>query len=266
MIDLHTHVLPGVDDGPDDIEGSLAMLRVAASEGVECMVATPHVREDYLEGPDVIRPLVDEVQRAADAEGIGVAVVDGAEVAGSLLLDLDDATITRCCLAGGPYILVESPYSRLPAHFADSLFDLQLKGYRPVLAHPERCAAFLSDREVLEKLLAHGVMTSVTAASMAGSFGSRVQELTAWLFAEGHVHNVASDCHDARKRAPGLGFGFERLDERLPGLADQAHWYTGDAPRAMLAGEEPPERPEPPRPRRTGLARLRRAGGARSRR
>jgi protein-tyrosine phosphatase len=266
MIDLHTHVLPGVDDGPDDIEGSLAILRVAAGEGVECMVATPHVREDYLEGPERIRPLVDEVQRAADAEGIGVAIVDGAEVAGSILLDFDDVTVTRCCLAGGPYILVESPYSRLPGHFAESVSDLQLKGYRPVLAHPERCRAFLSDRGVLEDLLENGVMTSVTAASMAGSFGSRVEELTAWLFAEGHVHNVASDCHDARNRPPGLRFGFERLDEHLPGLAEQAGWYTTDAPRAMLAGEELPGRPEPPRPRRSGLGRLRRAGGARSRR
>jgi protein-tyrosine phosphatase len=249
VIDLHTHVLPGLDDGPPDLDGSLALLRAAAATGTEAMVATPHVREDYLEGPAPIRPSVDRLQEAADAAGIGVHVIDGAEVAGSVLAELDDETLRLLCLGGGPYILVESPYSRLPAHFADSLLDLQYKGFRPVLAHPERCTAFLSDRSLLVELVEHGVLTSITAGSMAGQFGSRVRELTAWLFTEGHVTNVASDAHDARKRPPGLARGFEELDGLLPGLAGQIGWYTRDVPTAMLTGRDLPERPDSPRPR-----------------
>jgi protein-tyrosine phosphatase len=257
MIDLHTHVLPGVDDGPADLEGSLTLLRAAAAAGTEAMVATPHLREDYLQGPDTIRPAVDRLQEAADAEGIGVAIIDGAEVAQTMLSLLDDADLRRSCLGGGHYILVESPYAHLPSHFADSLFELQVRGLEPVLAHPERCVGFQKDRTALVALVERGVHTSVTAGSMTGRFGSRVREFTAWLFAEGMVTNVASDSHDTRSRHPGIGRGFEALDETLPGLAEQADWYTRDVPTAILTGRELPERPPTPRPKQRSLSRLR---------
>jgi protein-tyrosine phosphatase len=259
MIDLHTHVLPGVDDGPDDLDASLALLRAAAAAGTRTMVATPHVREDYLDGPARIEPAVDELQDAIDAERVRVEVVPGAEVAGTMLMDLDDAELRRLCLGGGPYILVESPYNRLPIHFADAVFDLQVRGFRPLLAHPERCAAFIDDRSLLLGILERGVGSSITAGSMAGQFGGRVRELTAWLFAEGLVTNVASDSHDTYKRPPGLTRGFEKLDEALPGLADQIDWFTREVPTAILAGDELPEAPEPPRRRQRGLSRLMRS-------
>jgi protein-tyrosine phosphatase len=251
MIDLHTHVLPGIDDGPADLDGSIALLRSAAAAGTKTVVATPHVREDYLEGPEPIAPAVVRVQDAAAAEGLEVAVVAGAEVAGTMLMDLDDSALDRLCLGEGRYVLVESPYHHLPINFADSVFDLQLRGYHPVLAHPERCVAFIDDRTRLVSLLERGVHTSITAGSMAGQFGSRVRELTTWLFSEGFVTNVASDAHDAIKRPPGLRRGFDALDEELPGLAGQMGWFTREVPAAMLAGADLPERPEPPR-RRTG--------------
>lgn len=265
MIDLHSHVLPGVDDGPADLDGSLALLRAAAASGTDTIVATPHVREDYLEGPESIEPAVEELQDSVDAEQLRVEIVPGAEVAGTMLMDLDEAALRRLCLGGGPYILIESPYSRLPIHFADSVFDLQVRGFRPMLAHPERCAAFLDDRSLLVELLERGVLTSVTAGSMTGQFGGTVQDMTAWLFAEGHVTNVASDAHDTYKRPPGLARGFEKLDELLPGLAEQVDWYTREAPAAMLAGDELPDRPEPPARRQGSLARLMRPLRARSR-
>jgi protein-tyrosine phosphatase len=266
MIDLHSHVLPGVDDGPADLDGSLALLRAAAAAGTETIVATPHVREDYLEGPDAIEPAVEELQDSVDAERLRVEVVPGAEVAGTMLMDLDETALRRLCLGGGTYILIESPYSRLPIHFANSVFDLQVRGFRPVLAHPERCAAFLDDRSLLVEILERGVFTSVTAGSMAGQFGGTVQDMTAWMFAEGFVTNVASDAHDTHKRPPGLARGFEKLDELLPGLGEQVDWYTRASPAAMLAGEELPERPEPPRRRLTSFAKLMRPLRQRSRR
>ena len=177
-----------------------------------------------------------------------------------MLSELGHAALRELCLRDGPYVLIESPYGRLPAQFTDAVIDLQLHGFRPVLAHPERCGGFLEDRSPLVEMTAHGVGTSVTAGSMAGQFGGRVRDLTAWLFMEGLVTNVASDAHDVYKRPPGLTRGFEELDGLLPGLAEQASWYTRDAPAAMLAGADLPDRPEPPRRRRavTRLLRSRR--------
>jgi protein-tyrosine phosphatase len=256
MIDLHAHVLPGVDDGPVDLDSSLALLRAAAAAGTETVVATPHVREDFLDGPESIGPSVVRLQEAATAEGVPITLVPGAEVAGTKLPDLDQAALRDLCLGGGPYILVESPYVHLPRHFADSVVDLEIGGLRPVLAHPERCAAFLEDRSLLRDLVDRGVHCSITAGSMAGRFGSRVREMTVWLFAENLVTNVASDAHDAVRRPPGLREGFERLDELLPGVAEHADWYTREVPAAMLAGEALPERPDPPRRRQRGFTRL----------
>ena len=96
-------------------------------------------------------------------------------------------------------------------------------------------------------------MCSVTAPSMVGTFGRTVQDFTARLFAEGLVHNVASDAHDDDVRRAQLRWGFERLDGELPGLVDQAEWFTEVAPRAIVDGASPPAPPEPPAPRRSWM-------------
>jgi protein-tyrosine phosphatase len=265
MIDLHSHILPGVDDGPADMDGSIALLRAAAASGTETIVATPHLREDYVEDPDRIAPAVARLREAARSAEVPVEIVAGAEVAGTKLPDLDQAALRQLCLGDGPYILVESPYVHLPRHFADSVVDLEISGLRPVLAHPERCSAFLQDRSLLLDLDERGVLCSVTAGSMAGRFGSRVRDMAVWMFAAGLVHNVASDAHDVVGRPPGLRDGFDKLDAVLPGVGDQVDWYTHHAPAAMLAGKELPERPEPPPSRRRSFRRLMRPLRARSR-
>jgi protein-tyrosine phosphatase len=259
MVDLHTHVLPGVDDGSPDLETSLAMLRTAAADGIGTVVATPHLREDFLMSGESIEPGVRALQRAADAESIDVKLVPGAEIATTMLLDLDEGAIHDLCIADGPYVLVETPYAAFPPHFPESVIDLKARGFEPVLAHPERCTTFLRDRHKLAEVAEAGVLCSITAGSMEGRFGRPVRELTAWLFERGFVANVASDAHDPLRRSPRLRRGFELLDDALPGLLEQAEWYTATAPAAMVAGVELPPRPEPPKARH-GLLRRRRRG------
>jgi len=111
----------------------------------------------------------------------------------------------------------------------------------------------LSDFVRLQRMIEQGVLASVTALSMSGQFGRTVQRFTARLFAAGLVHNVASDAHDVERRPPGLAEGFQRLDSELPGLADQAHWFTQDAPEAILAGRPLPAAPARVLPSPTGL-------------
>jgi protein-tyrosine phosphatase len=256
MVDLHTHVLPGVDDGSPDLDTSLAMLRTAAADGIATVVATPHLREDFLMSGESIGPAVQALQGAADEASIGVHLVAGAEVATTMLLDLDEAALRGLCIAEGPYVLVETPYSVFPPHFPQSVIDLKTRGFAPVLAHPERCTTFLRDWPRLAEVAEQGVLCSVTAGSMEGRFGRPVRDLTAWLFEQGLVANVASDAHDPLRRAPRLRKGFVLLDELLPGLLEQADWFTSAAPAAMVAGGGLPPRPDPPRRRRRLLRRL----------
>jgi protein-tyrosine phosphatase len=261
VVDLHTHILPGVDDGAPDLEAAVAMARVGEADGVTTIVATPHIRDDHPFDHGRIPGLVADVNAALAAAGVGVEVVAGGEVALTTTADLDADALRAYGLGGGPYLLVESPYTEVGDLVERQLFDVQMKGLKPVLAHPERSPSFLSDFERLRTLVEErGVLLSVTADSMAGRFGSTVQRFSAELFRAGLVHDVASDAHDDRKRAPRLRHGFEALDRDLPGIAAQTAWFTADAPAAMLAGSELPPRPDPPR----AAGRLRRLLGRRN--
>src|SRR3954452_13891716 len=151
MIDLHSHILPGLDDGPADLDGSLALAREAVARGTRKIIATPHVRDDHPYPLDEIDNRVDGLNRAFANQGIDLEVVAGGEVAISKIPDLDEPTLRRVCLGDGTYLLVESPYTQTSQLLEHVLFDLQARGFRPILAHPERSPTFLSDKIRLER-------------------------------------------------------------------------------------------------------------------
>jgi protein-tyrosine phosphatase len=244
LIDLHCHVLPALDDGPGDLAGSLALAERAARAGIETIAATPHIREDYPFPPSIVAAKVAELNGELQASGSPVRVVTGGELAVSRVAELDDAELHGLCLGDGRCALVESPYTAIGGLLEQALFDLQLRGVRPLLAHPERSPSFIGDADRLAELVERGIMCSITAASMEGQFGRTVRGFALELFRRGLVHNVATDAHDASRRPPELRRGFESFESDLPGALDQLGWYTEDAPRAMLAGEELPPRPQ----------------------
>lgn len=226
------------------------MGRVAADAGLRTIVATPHIREDYPFDLDEIPRRVREVEDAFAAAGVAVAVRAGGEVSLATASELSDDELRRVALGGGPYLLVESPYTTATDMLENEIFNLQLRGFRVVLAHPERSPSFLADIERLAAVVERGALCSVTAASMAGRFGRTVQRFTREMFRAGLVHDVASDAHDPERRPPILTAGFEVLDADLRGLAAQASWYTEDVPGAVLAGGDLPPQPAPPSARR----------------
>jgi protein-tyrosine phosphatase len=247
VIDLHCHILPGVDDGAATVEDSLEIARAAVGAGVHTIVATPHIRNDYPLDPAEIPARTDALGDELRAAEVDLRVLPGGEVALTSAPDLDDETLARLTLGGnGLYLLVESPYTPATDMLEAELFGLQVRGFRPILAHPERSPSFLADRARLAQLVERGMLCSITGASMTGRFGRRVRAFTVELFEAGLVHNVASDAHDAINRHPRLDSSFRSLDGELPGLADQAAWYTHAAPAAVLAGADLPERPQPP--------------------
>ena len=239
MIDLHCHVLPGIDDGPRTLEESLALARAAAASGVREIVATPHVSWDHPNEAADIAARVQDLNGHLRDEGIEVTVRPGAELAFTRIADIPEDELARLSLGGGPWLLVEPPFTPSVVGLENVVAGLRARGHQVVLAHPERCPAFQRDPETLRRLVSSGVACSLTAGSFAGRFGRHVQRFSLALVAEELMHNVASDAHDDSRRPPGLTAELERA-----GLAALAPWATEAVPAAMLAGEPLPPRPQ----------------------
>jgi protein-tyrosine phosphatase len=230
---------------------SLTLARAASEGGTRQVVATPHVREDHVFELERIAEGIDRLARTLSEEGVELELASGGELSIEKARELGDEELRTVALGEGSALLVESPYAYVPDVLEHTLFDLQVRGFRPVLAHPERSPSFTGNFERLEALVERGVLCSITAGSMAGAFGGTVKRFTARALAKGLVHDVASDAHDAFGRPPLLQPGFEALEAELPGLAEHRKWLTREAPAAILDGRELPPRPGPP-PRERG--------------
>jgi protein-tyrosine phosphatase len=243
MIDLHCHVLAGIDDGPATIEESVALARDAAAAGARVLVATPHVNQRYRNDATTIARLVDELNARIASVGLELEIRAGAELSVALAAEMEPAELQRFSLGTGPWLLVEPPFSPIATGLDILLSSLQRRGHRIVLAHPERCPAFQRDPDLLRLLVAGGVLTSITAGSLVGQFGGDVRRFALELVRDGMAHNVASDAHDRRARPPGTAAALERV-----GLGSLADWLTGAVPEAILGGGEIPPRPAVARP------------------
>lgn len=256
MIDLHTHVLPGIDDGPASVDGSLELARGAAAAGVTEIVATPHVSWNVPTSAATVAAGVEALQPQLDAEGVGIRLRRGGELAISRATELDDDELRALRLGGGEWLLAECPLSAAATGFDTLLHHLQARGHRILLAHPERSPLLQRDPAKLRALVDAEMLASVTAGSLVGRFGSTVQRFTHELVEEGLVHNVASDAHDARRRPPGMAAEIAAADAELPGLAERTEWMCVEVPRAILDGGPVPAPPgDPPRRRRRSLLR-----------
>ncbi len=241
VIDLHCHVLPGVDDGPGTIEESLALVAAAQANGAERLVATPHVSSQfYNESTTITRAVTELNARLADGAHTTAAidVLSGAEIALARIPELDPDELLRLGLGGGECLLLEPPASVFAPGIEATIDDLQARGHRVVLAHPERCAIFHRDPPLLQALVDDGALTSITAGSLVGRFGGVVRRFALALFEADLVHNVASDFHSIVRRPPGAVGELEQAG--LGGLAD---WLTREVPLAILESREIPPRP-----------------------
>jgi protein-tyrosine phosphatase len=238
MIDLHCHVLPGIDDGPETIERSIELARAARVAGIDTLVATPHVNARTPNDAHTIAARVDEVNARLAEEGVDVEVLPGAEIAITHLAEIEPAELSRLTLGGGGWLLVEPPFTLVAPGLEGLVMGLQREDFGVVLAHPERCPALQRDRDVVRSLVDAGVLMSITAGSLVGRFGGEVRSYALELAQEGLLHNVTSDAHDSVRRPPGLA-----SEMRQAGLAPLADWLTRAVPGAILDGGEIPQRP-----------------------
>lgn len=242
MIDLHTHILPGLDDGAPDLEASLAMARLAGADGTTTIVATPHVNFRYSFPLNEIDRRVGELKAALRSAGLELEILAGAELDVARLIELSDGELRALSLGDGPSLLLESPFAHA-GPLEDVVFDLQLRGFAPVLAHPERCPPFQRDEDLLRRLVERGALCSITAGSLAGVFGSTVRRFALRLLSEGLVHDISSDAHDSDRRPPLIGLARREVDRDLPEMSPRFDWLVEDGARAMLSGDPLPEPP-----------------------
>jgi len=240
MIDLHCHILPGIDDGPTTMDEAVGFARVAAAVGMTKMVATPHVNPRY---PNDSRTITDGVAslnaRLAEV-GIDLKVLAGAEISILQVEQLSANELRRMRLGAGPWLLIESPYTLIADSLPLLIGQIQTRGHRVVLAHPERCPGFQRRPDLLETMVrAQGVVTSVTAGALIGRFGKEVQRFAVSIAERGLLHNVASDAHDSHRRPPGVAEAI-----RSAGLGAHLELLTEAVPEAILSGEELPPLPD----------------------
>jgi protein-tyrosine phosphatase len=257
VIDLHCHVLPGLDDGPPTMAETLALAARAEAAGISTLVATPHVSWEFPTRASAIATSVLRVNEELQRAGMRVTVCPGAEVALSYVGEVDRRDLAKLRIGRGDWLLVECPLTSSAGQFEIVLEALQRQGHRVILAHPERSPALMREPARLHELVRAGMLCSITAGSLVGRFGRPVWAFSRHLVEAGLVHNVASDAHDAVRRPPELREAVLTAASELPALGLQLEWLTQDLPLAVLEG-----RPAPPRPTGTpvvhGVAEVRR--------
>ena len=246
MIDLHSHILAGLDDGARTLDESYEMARLAVAEGVTVVAATPHVREDFPTSAGAMEEAVAELNNDLAENDIDLEVVPGGEVDLEWLTRMSEDEKQRFSIAqNGRYLLVEIPLVGWPLSLETQIFALRSAGVTPLLAHPERNSEVQANPPLIERLVRGGARVQVTAASLDGRLGRRASQACRRLLDLGLVHVLASDAH-----APDVRRG--SLAQAVAALRDDglARYLTSDVPAAIVAGEPVPVRSVRERPRR----------------
>ena len=237
MIDIHSHIIPGVDDGAESWEEAVEMCRLAWTDGIKVVVATPHALNGvYLSDKDFIAGQIKELKNRISQENIGLEILQGAEVYSSPDLPLiltEEPSFTFS--SNGRYFLLEFPHSVIPPYSEQLIFQLCLRNLVPIIVHPERNLHVQGNTSILERLLAQGAFCQVTAMSVTGGFGRRAQECAHSLLKKRLVHAVASDAHNMKRRQPILSKA-RRVIEELMGH-DTAQQLFEVFPKKVLSGE-----------------------------
>ena len=243
MIDLHSHILPGIDDGSRSLEESVELCRIAASDGVRRTVCTPHIDFRFVNRRDTIEAPFETLGRAVREAGIGLELVKGAEVhiSPDILVRVKDKDLMTYADMGR-YLLLEFPFQKVLTGVEEMVYRLRLASVTPVIAHPERIGWFMDDLDRLQKVVQMGALSQITGGSIMGQFGDRSQRAALMMVERNLAHVVASDAHDTSYRRPVLAEAREAIARRFG--ADRASQMTEIYPEAIVQGSEID--PEPP--------------------
>lgn len=238
MIDLHCHMLPGIDDGSPDEATSLAMARIAVEDGIRTTACTPHIYPGLYENDaGDIRARVAALQAKFEAEGIALQLTFGADahLTPELLNRLKQHTAPT--LHGGRYFLLEPPHHVAPPRFEESVFNFIAAGYVPVITHPERLTWIVEHYDVFERLARRGTWMQVTSGSLTGRFGKDAQYWGERMLDDGLIHLLATDAHGTEQRPPLLAEGRQAAEKWVG--KEEAHRLVHERPQAILDNTPP---------------------------
>ncbi|MFL6427488.1 MAG: tyrosine-protein phosphatase [Acidobacteriaceae bacterium] len=245
MIDIHHHLLPGLDDGARDLDTSLAMVEMAIADGITHIVCTPHSSHHYYFDPERTATSFAELQDVVSGR-FGDAITLGLGCDFHLMFEnVEDAQRhpTRYTINGHNYLLVEFPDSAISPNTAQTFYQLSLSGMTPIITHPERNPILARQPERMTDWLKAGALIQVTANSLTGRFGQIAEQSAWWLLDHQWVHFLATDAHDAQSRPPRLRPAFDLVAEQYdPATADRLCIAN---PRAVFYGEPLGRQPEP---------------------
>ncbi|WP_174614771.1 tyrosine-protein phosphatase [Virgibacillus ihumii] len=235
MIDIHCHILPGIDDGAKTIEDSLKMAENAAEQGIKTIVATPHHRngkyDNYKQG---IISGTNELNERLNQEDIPLTIIPGQEsrIHGDMIDGLHKGEVAS--LNDTKYVFVEFPSNQVPRYTKQLLFDMQVAGYTPVIVHPERNSVIIEHPSILFEFVQKGALTQVTAASLAGKFSKNIQKFSNQLVEANLTHFLASDAHNTTTRGFMLEEGYRKLRENH---GDEAFYMFLENAQLLIDGQ-----------------------------
>jgi len=235
MVDIHSHILPGIDDGPASIEESIEMLVNTVQSGVDTIVATPHLYPgEYMEPTNLVRQLTQQLQEKADQQNIPIQVIMGRECYLSPEIYLYEKDPKKLTIANnGKYILVEFPFQEIPRYVDELIFELQMKGIVPIIAHVERYFEVVTNPNRLLEFIQAGCIIQVNASSFSGKYGQKSKEIAEILLEHKMVHVIASDIHTSTSFV--LGDAFPRILDLVG--EKEAHNLFDIRPRAIVQRE-----------------------------
>ena len=230
MIDIHCHILPDIDDGASDMDESIQMARIAASDGITRIVATPHVKDTFppLRG---IKDSIERLNHTLKQNNISVEILQGADVYALL----DPSLFKGYTINHTEYILIEFPHSHFPIQAKEAIFRIITGGYRPIITHPERNPSIIRNPHLMIELLDDNIHLQITADSLTGAFGPDSQACASYLLSKDVVSFIATDAHSAHHRRPVLSEGL-RAAEKIIGKEKALRLVTTN-PQAVINGD-----------------------------
>lgn len=217
MIDIHSHILPGVDDGPVNMEESILLAKLAVKEGVKTIFATPHhLNGDFYNSREEIISGVSKLNEVLIKENIPLTVLVGQElrVNAEILENYRQTNQIVTMNDGGKYLLVELPNDLVPSYFERVIYDIQLEGLIPIIVHPERNKELMKNPILLYNLVKKGALTQITAGSLIGKFGGNTRRFARQLIESDLTHFVASDAHNIQSRSFHLSAAMEMVKKK----------------------------------------------------
>lgn len=241
MIDIHHHLLFGLDDGSKDIETSVAMAEMAAADGITHIVCTPHSNARYHFDPAINQEKLEQLRDRLNGKvtlGLGCDFHLSFE-------NIEDALEhrTRYTINGKQYLLVEFPDLAIPPAMSDVLYEFRIAGMQPIITHPERNPTIQKNPNRLDEWIERGCLVQITASSLTGRFGRLAESFSHNLLRQNKVHFIATDAHNLDSRPPQMRHAYEIIANKYG--AETAEWLCVSNPKAVFFGNDLPSQPLP---------------------